>query len=76
MLPKWHVVDEQLPGLSYKAADCGQQQQQAAAAQRRRSSCDNTLDPKSKRGRVTIQTDDGPRDVRSDNVGLTLLFVD
>ena len=67
VLPKWQVVEEQ--GLGYNKTTVPahvQHQQSDFGPVRRRissSSCDNTLDPKSKRGRVTIQTDKGPKDV-------------
>ena len=71
VLPKWQVVEEQ--GLGYNKTTTSTTVQPhsdfGGPLNRRRatsSSCDNTLDPKSKRGRVTIQTDKGPRDVSGD----------
>ena len=63
VLPKWQVVEEQ--GLGYNKTPAVHHQHSDFGPMRRRisSPCDNTLDPKSKRGRVTIQTDKGPKDV-------------
>ena len=66
VLSKWQVVEEQGLGYNKTTAAQVQHQQSDFGPVRRRissTSCDNTLDPKSKRGRVTIQTDKGPKDV-------------
>ena len=66
VLPKWQVVEEQ--GLGYNKTTAVQLHSDFGPVRRRvSSSCDNTLDPKSKRGRVTIQTDKGPKDVSVDS---------
>ena len=62
MLPKWQLVEEQ--GLGYNKTAAAQHHSDFGPVRRKSStSCDSTLDPKSKRGRVTIQTDKGPKDV-------------
>ncbi len=57
-LAKWQIIEDR--GLGFNRPSSSST---LGADRRRRTSGDQTLDPKSKRGRVTIQTDDGPKNV-------------